>query len=361
MTICVDCRMIDASGIGVYLRESLPWLLQSENSFLLLGNTERLHCFSSNTNVKIIECAVKPFSLKELFFFPLKTARQINRANIYFSPYFNIPRSVTIPIFTTIHDIIFPDMPELTSKLGLAVRMWFYRRAYKKSKKIFTVSEFSKARIQHHLGTEKPVIVTHSAIQPMFLAYRKNIKNIQKTQTIVFIGNIKKHKGLAILLDAFSLAKKEGLPHRLVIIGAKENFRTSDDTVLKKIESLGGEAVTFTGFISDEQLMEYLSKAALLVQPSLYEGFCLPPLEAMVLGTHALISDIPVLKEIYSGYPVTFFRSGDSSDLKEKLTELLFNKKTSSIVLPDDLLLRYTFKKTAEIILRELKLNGYTQ
>jgi len=360
MTICIDCRMIDASGIGAYLRESLPCLLQSSNNFLLLGNSQRLQCYSSNANVKIIECAIKPFSLKELFFFPLKTARQINRADLYFSPYFNIPRSVTIPIFTTIHDIIFPDMPELTSKLGLAARMWFYRRAYKKSKKIFTVSEFSKSRIQHHLGTEKPVIVTHSAIQPMFLAYRANIKNIQKTQTIVFIGNIKKHKGLDLLLDAFSLAKKEELPHRLVVIGAKENFRTSDNTVLQKIKSLGGETVTFTGFISDEQIMEYLSKAALLVQPSLYEGFCLPPLEALVLGTPALISNIPVLKEIYSDYPVTFFKSGDSSDLKEKLMELLFNKKTPSIVLSDDLLLKYTFNKTAEMILRELSLNGNT-
>jgi glycosyltransferase involved in cell wall biosynthesis len=347
--------MIDASGIGVYLRESLPWLLQSDNNFLLLGNIQRLQCYSSNANVKIIECDIKPFSLKELFFFPLKTARQINSASLYFSPYFNIPCSITIPIFTAIHDIIFADMPELTSKIGLAARMWFYRRAYKKSKKIFTVSEFSKSRIQHHLGTAKPVIVTHSAIQPEFLAYRANHKNVQKTQTIVFIGNIKKHKGLDLLLDAFSLAKKEGLPHHLVIIGSKENFRTSDNTILQKIEALGGETVTFTGFISDEQVMEYLSKAALLVQPSLYEGFCLPPLEAMVLGTHALISDIPVLKEIYSGYPVTFFHSADPSDLKDKIIKLLFNKIPSSPILPDDLLLKYTFKKTASVILMELK------
>jgi glycosyltransferase involved in cell wall biosynthesis len=349
--------MIDASGIGVYIRESLPWLVQSGNDFLLLGNSRRLHCFSSDTNVKIIECDIKPFSLKELFFFPVKTARQINKANLYFSPSFNIPHPVTIPVFTTIHDIIFPDMPELTSKTGLIARMWFYRRAYKKSQKIFTVSEFSKSRIQHHLGKEKPVIVTHSAIQPMFLEYHVKVKNVQKTQTIVFIGNIKKHKGLDLLLDAFSLAKNEGLPHRLVIIGAKENFRTSDNTVLQKIEALDCEAVTFTGFISDEQVMEHLSAAALLVQPSLYEGFCLPPLEAMVLGTHALISDIPVLKEIYDGYPVTFFHTGDSADLKEKLVELLINKKLSSLVLSDDLLLKYTFEKTASVILEELKLN----
>jgi glycosyltransferase involved in cell wall biosynthesis len=346
--------MIDASGIGVYLRECLPFFLQSENEFFLLGNSTRLRCFSSNANIKIIECDIKPFSLKELFFFPIKIARQINSASLYFSPFFNIPHGVKNSVYITIHDIVFPDMPELTSKTGLVARMFFYRRAYKKAQKIFTVSEFSKSRIQHHLGKEKPVIVTHSAIQPMFLAYRANVQNIQKTQTIVFIGNIKKHKGLDILLDAFSIARKEGLSHRLVVIGSKENFRTSDNAVLQKIDILGSEAVLFTGFISDEQLMEYLSKAALLVQPSLYEGFCLPPLEALVLGTRALISDIPVLKEIYSGYPVTFFRSGDPADLKEKMIELLFNKKPSSPVLTNDLLLKYTFEKTASTILREM-------
>jgi glycosyltransferase involved in cell wall biosynthesis len=355
MTITIDCRHIDSSGIGVYLSGILPYLLQSGQRLNLLGNPEKLLSYTSNKNVKIIECGIKPFSIKELFFFQKKISKQINKADIFFSPFFNIPCNITIPVFTTIHDIIFPDIPELTSKIGLAVRMWFYRRAYKKSKKIFTVSEFSKSRINHHLGKRKPVIVTHSAIQPMFLEYRANIQNKQKTDTIVFVGNIKKHKGLDYLLDAFLLAKNEGLPHKLIIIGSKENFRTVDDSILKKIDSIGLDAVSFTGFISDEQLMEYLSAAALLVQPSLYEGFGLPPLEAMVLGTHALITDIPVFREIYADYPVTFFRAGDLNDLKEKMMALLFDKKPSSLILADDLLSKYTFEKTASIILKELE------
>jgi glycosyltransferase involved in cell wall biosynthesis len=347
--------MIDASGTGVYLRESLPCFLRSVNNFLLLGNAKRLNCYTSNANVKIIECDIKPFSLRELFFFPLNMARQINRADAYFAPFFNIPRGVNIPVFITIHDIIFPDMPELTSKTGLAARMWLFRRAYKKARKIFTVSEFSKSRIHYHLGTpNKPIIVTHSAIQPMFLEYRANVKNIQKTRTIVFVGNIKKHKGLDILLDAFHLARNEGLPHKLVVIGSKENFRTTDNAVLRKIDALGGEAVTFTGFISDALVMEYLSKAALLVQPSLYEGFCLPPLEAMVLGTPALISDIPVLREIYDGFPVTFFSAGNSGDLKEKMLEILLKQNASAFSLPEHLVEKYTFEKTALSILNNL-------
>jgi len=355
MTIAIDCRMIDASGVGVYLRGCLPFFLQSKNNFLLLGNEAQLVSFASNANVKIINCAIKPFSLKESFFFPGKTARHINGADAYFAPFFNVPCGIKIPIYTAIHDIIFPDMPQLSSRAGLAARMWFFRRAYKKSQKIFTVSQFSKSRIEYHLGAEKPVIVTHSAIQQMFLEYGNSARNVQKKKTIVFIGNIKRHKGLDCLLDAFHQARNEGLPHQLIIIGSKENFRTADNTIMQKIESLGNDAVLFTGFVSDEMLMEYLAAAALLVQPSLYEGFCLPPLEAMVLGTHALISDIPVLKEIYADYPVTFFRAGDSNDLKEKMTELLLEKNTPSLVLPEQLLSKYTFEKTSSIIMKELE------
>jgi glycosyltransferase involved in cell wall biosynthesis len=345
--------MSDASGVGVYLRGVLPYFFQSGNNFLLLGNTARLHSFSSDANIKIIDCNVKPFSLKELFFFPSKISRQINKADFFFSPFFNIPANIKIPVYTTIHDIIFPDMPEYVSKIGLAGRMWFFRRAYKKSQKIFTVSEFSKSRIEYHLGKTKPVIVTYSAIQTMFLEYMANVKNRKKTETIIFIGNIKKHKELDCLLDAFLLAKNEGLPHKLIIIGSKEKFRSGDKAILKKINSLDKDSVIFQGFVSDEQLMEYLSKASLLVQPSLYEGFGLPPLEALVLGTHALISDISVFREIYAGFPVTFFKTGDIKDLKEKIIILLLNRPIFSPVLSGELLYKYTFEKTASKILKE--------
>jgi glycosyltransferase involved in cell wall biosynthesis len=151
------------------------------------------------------------------------------------------------------------------------------------------------------------------------------------------------------------LAKNEGLPHRLIIIGSKENFRSSDNSISKKIDSIGSDAVTFTGFISDEQLMDYLSSATLLVQPSLYEGFGLPPLEAMVLGTCALISDIPVFKEIYADYPVTFFHAGDTADLKGKLIELLSCKPIKTLSLPKNLVEKYTFQKTANVILQNIR------
>ena len=184
-----------------------------------------------------------------------------------------------------------------------------------------------------------------------------NAGSVEKRDAIVFVGNIKKHKGLECLLDAFAAAKKEGLSHKLIIVGSKENFRTFDNAVTQKADALG-DSVVFTGFVSDGALMDLLASAALLVQPSLYEGFCLPPLEAMSLGTGVLISDIPVLKEVYADFPVTFFKAGNSASLKEKLSELLTGGNRAVPVLSDKLLRKYTFEKTAAKIMGHI---GQTQ
>ena len=355
MTIAIDCRMINSSGIGVYLRGILPFFLESTHQFFLLGNTNHLNTYSSYSNVTIFEYKIKPFSIKDIIFFPFyKLCRQVKQADIFYSPFISFPGGINIPVFATIHDMVFSDMPEITSRIGHIIRMWFFRRAYRKSRKIFTVSEFSKSRIECHLGKKKPIIITYSAILKMFFKYKENYPTVMKKEIIVFVGNIKKHKGINCLLDAFSEAIKEGLHYKLIIIGSKENFRTENDDILRKIDSYSPEEIQFTGFISDDNLMKCLAEAALIVQPSLYEGFGLPPLEAMILGTKALISDIPVFKEIYEDFPVTFFRSGDILDLKNNLLDLLLNKPVENIYLPKHLVEKYSFQKTADIILRNL-------
>jgi glycosyltransferase involved in cell wall biosynthesis len=176
----------------------------------------------------------------------------------------------------------------------------------------------------------------------------------EKKKQIIFIGNIKKHKGLAVLLEAFLAARGEGLDYKLVIVGSKDNIRSHDDTIFGKLRRDDFTTVEFTGFISDETLVKLLAESSLLVQPSLYEGFCLPPLEAMTAGTMALISDIPVLKEIYQDYPVAWFKAGDPKDLKNNLMLILYNKKACPVNLTKEHIEKYSFRKTSRIILGEL-------
>jgi glycosyltransferase involved in cell wall biosynthesis len=247
--------------------------------------------------------------------------------------------------------------------------MWFYRRAFTRSRKIFTVSEFSRTRIAHYSRNKVPVIVTHSAIRwgaAGFTAVGSSRPCIpgKKENIILFIGNIKKHKGLSILIEAFLQARHEGLEYKLVIVGSRENFRSADSDSSSQSIPFDPGLVEFTGFLSDEKLLMLLGEASLLVQPSLYEGFCLPPLEAMTAGTPVLISDIPVLREIYQeypeqelgqGFPVHWFRAGDVQDLKQKLLALLHNKQLKEITLPEKLKNLYTFEKTSRTILTHLE------
>jgi len=360
MKILLDCRHINSSGgIGVYFRGLFPFFLASGDSIVILGNKNILRQSARNNVVKIVHCKIKPFSLRDTFAFPKSILRKINSCDIYYSPYFNVPNGITIPIYTTIHDIIFLDMPNLVSKPGLWIRMYFYKRAARLSKAIFTVSEFSQSRIKHFLGESLNVINASNAVN---VPFHKDFKNItEKKKNVIFIGNIKKHKGLDILLDAFIQCRKEGLDYKLVIIGSRNNFRSGDRKTSKRLDSLEGQGVIFSGYISDEEKWKFLAESDILVQPSLYEGFGYPPLEAMLLGTQALISDINVFKDIYSNFPVKFFHSGDSHDLHDKLKEIILNKNRKTINLDDTLIKKYTFEKTTSVILEELKSNRNTQ
>ncbi|MDR1363201.1 MAG: glycosyltransferase family 4 protein [Spirochaetaceae bacterium] len=359
MKISIDCRMINSSGVGAYLKGCLPYFLKTQNSFLLIGDERGLSEFADKPDINIFDCSIKPFSAVETFFPPAALYKAINKTDLYYSPYFNIPARVDIPVYATIHDIIFPDMPELCSRAGLAARMWFYRRAFKLSEKVFTVSQFSKDRIEHYLGNTKPVIVTYSAAKyprryNLGLYAEKQWGKILDKPYILFVGNIKKHKGLFCLLEAFFEARKQGLNYKLIIAGEKNNFRTSDGGALEKLIEQNGEYVLFTGLVSDNELEILFEKAALLVQPSLYEGFGLPPLEALVRGTPALISDIAVFKEVYKSYPVMYFRAGSSACLKDKLLELLRRGAPPRIILSGDVKSTYTFEKTARTIMQGL-------
>lgn len=344
----IDCRMINNSGIGTYLREILPYLLETQNQFLLIGNREKLKEFLEYKNVELLECDIKIFSLEELFFFPVKP---INQCDIYYSPNFNIALGIKIPIYLTIHDVIFLDMPELTSKLGYIVRKFYYKLAYKKAKKIFTVSNFSKKRIEEHLGREKKIVVTYNGVSKYIL--EKSDEKYIKKDYIIFVGNIKKHKGLKILLEAFKLVKKEDKKLKLVIVGNQNNFRTKDKEVIELLEDRNlNKDIIFTGYVDNKELKKLIAEARILVQPSLYEGFGIPPLEALALGTNVIVSDIEVFREVYTQMNIIFFKLNDKNDLSKKI--LSYNLIVENRLKNEEILEKYSYFNVSQIIQGEL-------
>ena len=362
MKIAIDCRMSGKSGIGTYLDSMLPTFISSGNKLLLIGlpPQEQEKIIQNKTkgiqNCEFVSCAIKNFSLKEMFAFPKDLLKKINSCAAYFTPYCNIPgrlfsKGIRIPIFCTIHDIIFLDLPEIAGKTGTFIRKIIYKRAIQLSAQIFTVSQFSKNRIIEKLKCKKNITVVYSGV-PLYNEEEANLC-VKKDNTIIFVGNIKKHKGLGILIPAFIKFKNANKENpKLLIVGSKENFRTQDTTLEKMILEAEQNGIEFTGFVPDEELKTLIDKAKLLVQPSLYEGFGVPPLQALYSGTKALISDIPVFKEIYEKLPVAYFKCGDVQDLAQKLGEVYFDETP----LPEFEKI-YSYKKSAALILKSIETN----
>ena len=354
MKIAIDCRMSGKSGIGRYLDGILPSIVDSVregNELFLFGNEERLYDYKNIEGVEIAQCSVKPFSVKDFCFFPHSISKKINECDVFYTPYCNIPSGVKIPICSTIHDLVFLDMP-ITSAFGTHVRNMIYHYAVMRSAKICTVSEFSASRIRALLRCKKPIVICHNALSKNLSDLKKGSeKSTGLNQIILFVGNIKKHKGLQTLLPAFVLARRRGLNARLVIVGESRNFRSADkDFEAELFDAQKTGDVQFTGCVSDEELYSLYQKARLLVQPSLYEGFGIPPLEALSFGTHVLLSDIPVFREIYGDFPVAYFHAGDKEDLAAKLVPVFNAAKEPLPPLPE----KYDFAKTSALILKEL-------
>ena len=344
MKLAIDCRMLGSGGIGSYLAALLPFFVK-EYECTLFGNVELIKKYAGKGNYSVVECLVPTFSIQEMLAFPSVLKKLINSCDYYYTPYCNIPGGIKIPIFSTIHDVVFLDVTGLSGKLGTMARKWFYQHAVNKSCKVFTVSNFSKERIQAHLKTKVEQIITTYNALPQWFYQDVNI-SIQKENYILFVGNIKKHKGLNTLLDAFKIILSRGIETKLMIVGNSENFRTGDSEIWQQIASCPKDSVVFTGRITDSELKEIYAKAKVLVQPSLYEGFGMPPLEALNLDTDVVLSDIPVFKEIYKDFPVTFFKCQDAVDLAQKLLDNWDNFGQYTISVPE----KYSFEKTFEII-----------
>ncbi|WP_407429159.1 glycosyltransferase family 4 protein [Treponema sp.] len=355
LRIAIDCRMIGSGGIGSFISELIPWFLE-ENECLLIGTHEQCTPFVRMQNVEFCFCDTKPFSLSEILNFPSEVLEKINSYNYYFTPYCNIPGGINIPVFSTIHDVVFLDVKGLTGFSGRLIRKEFYKRAVNYSKAVFTVSNFSKERILHHLHCKKPLEVIYNAA-PAYLKQPFENELPAKKNQILFVGNIKKHKGLKTLLEAFEKASNSSseFNSNLVIVGNAENFRTGDEETVNKINVLieNGAKISFTGRISNDELKYLYASSRLLVQPSLYEGFGMPPLEALTMGTRAIISDIPVFKEIYQDLPVTFFKAGDSEDLCRKLllcSDEPFSEEENSLIQN-----KYSYKDSAKKIIEVMR------
>lgn len=346
MKIAIDCRLIGQSGIGTYIQNLVAHAVNiSGNSYVLIGNIHALESYAQRPNCIVVDCRHKSFTLQELFSYPTK---EVNQCDAFFTPNFNIPWGIRVPIFSTIHDVVFFDVDGICSPLGKLIRWMYIKRALSISKTVLTVSHFSEERIRSLFNYRGDVQVVYNGIGQELKQYRQEYGcKEQKGNYIVYLGNLKKYKGIKDLTEAYHKARATGrFDCRLLIIGRKD-ARTMDADVLQLMEQHDDD-IEFVTDADNFRLFQLLSGARALVSPSHYEGFGIPPLEAMYLGTPAIVSDIPTHREIYQGTPAIFFHCGDSDDLAEKLMHI----PSGGCNVDDWVENKYNFMKTAETAIR---------
>ncbi len=344
--IAVDCRMLNKSGIGVYLFNILHYWLQRPNvKWLLIGSEKDIRELPLTENCEIVNCDIPIFSYQEFYKFPVK---DVNKCDVFYSPNFNLPLGIKTPIYITVHDVVFLDYKDFDTKLGVFARRLLLGNAIKRAKKIFTVSEFSKKRIEAHFGKKKEITVAYNGLNADLLSYEVSpeVRKHDKSY-LIFIGNIKRHKGIDVLIDAV-----EGTDKKLVIVGDIAGLKTADKVTFQRMSE--NKNIKLQGRVaSNSELYDLIANAEALIQPSRYEGFGLPPLEALYLGTQVIVSDIPVFQEVYRNLPVTFFENENAKNLRDKILNL-----KNCVIDKESVKNAFSYKETAEKIFSNFEANA---
>lgn len=316
--------MSQNSGIGVYLRNILSnWLACSETEvgrLALSSESSRHHSQGLGWHLQLLNPGCAIYTVREQLLVP-KCVPPMAKA--LWVPHYNIPLMCSKPIVATVHDVFHLAMPELVpglAKRGYARVMFAGVRA--RARRIICVSEFSKQELMRHVDVpEHRIRVIHNGVAPEWFSAKPSAEASTAAPYFICVGNVKPHKNLSTLIEAFSMLSD--LPHRLVIVGRKEGFIVGDPAVARAAQALG-DRVQFTGQISQERLLPLVAGASALVLPSLYEGFGLPAIEAMACGCPVVTSRAASLPEI-CGHAAVYFDPRSPRELASAIRNLAQN------------------------------------
>ena len=317
--LTVDVRALRNSGIGTYIQNLLPRLVEAmpRLRFHLLGSADDLSSlpWTGAPNVTLADCGAALYSVREQLELPQKTPKG---TRLFWSPHYNVPLFYGGKLLVPVHDVFHLVAPDLNLPKRLYAKAMF-RAVRRKADAIVTVSEFSKGELLRLTGEGKQrVTPIHIGVDEAWFSVGDAPRPYEKPY-ILFVGSVKPHKNVGGLIRALELAQRR-IPHDLVIVGRREGLLTADEGVAALAQSLG-DRVHFTGFVQEDTLKQFVKHADALALPSFYEGFGLPPLEAMACGTPALVSNAASLPEA-CGDAALYCDPHSPQDIADKLVRL---------------------------------------
>lgn len=328
MRIGIDARELQKgklTGIGRFLLDLVFFLSQKKPDWeviLFLDKNCELNFSAKNLN-KIV------LSNKFTFFFDQVTllcATKKYGIQLFFSPYYKFPVLLDIPVVTTVFDILYLIVEPYKRYL----KNWLYIKNFikftsQKVKKIITCSYTAKNDLKNIIGLDDEKIeVVYLAVSQRFKQCSvQEVDNVTAKYNItknyiLYVGNSKPHKNLARLIEVYTLLPDE-IKNKYLLVLAGVNRK--DIVIYRQYEHY----LRVIEFIPDDDLPVLYSGAEVFVFPSVYEGFGLPPLEALSCGCPVVVSNIPSLQEVLKDIPV-YFNPYDVRDMKNKILTVLVDK-----------------------------------
>lgn len=364
--ICADVRMVNNSGIGVYIRQYIRYMLtNTPNQIILLGRRAELAAhFGEFSSWQHIEADFPIYSVQEQLHLP----RLIPACDVFWSPHYNIPllpirarrRLVTVPdVFHLAHLETFPFAQKVYARLVMNAAVRF-------SDRVTTISQFSAREIIRLTAVRSAKVRTIPLGLDTGLFRRVSDKSVQQRvrtkyslpdKYILFVGNVKPNKNLRTLVDAFARILPKIPDCHLLIAGKKDGFITGDASLFEQISENPDLArrVSFSGYVDIDDLPVLYSMAAVFGFPSLYEGFGFPPLEAMACGCPVVASDRASIPEV-SGDAALYADPTDAALFADALYRALTDESLQSVLVRKGYqqILKYDWTQSGQQFMAEI-------
>ena len=314
MKIAIDIRRMTEFGVGTYIRNVVRTLgrLDHETTYFLIGSPGKVREIGAlPANFHTVPLAEPERSLRSYWEFRA-IVKRLECDLVHIPNLFSVPRGLTCPYVMTVHDIL-EHLSRARQQTGFWRSLHFQmtKRVLRGAARIFAVSNFTKLEIEKLFSIPAGRIeVVYNAIDERLLHGHASaadrqliVERYQVTYPfLLYAGSISPHKNVVRMIEAFSALKTElekdhAFPDlKLIIIG--DDLSGNPDLRRTVIRSGMQHDVRFLGFVPIEVLRTFYDAAKIFVFPSLYEGFGLPPLEAMAHGTPVVTSNVSSLPEV---------------------------------------------------------------
>lgn len=370
MKIAIDIKSAlgDKTGKGVYSYNVIRELVSGLKGHQLIVYTPEVRDPLLNELNKESHVEIVPISAQGLIWH-CKVYRDAlqRKIDVYFSPssfivpaLFRWTRNAPAT-YITVHDLVALLYARTHNKKAVMIEKFTLGMALSSATHVFAVSQNTKKDIMQSFGTPSTKIsITPNAVGEHFTGYKSDLEEVQRLNEvyalpkkyILALGTKAPRKNFTLVIEAFTQIQQECPDVDLVIVGGRGWGATNDEVALAVQKNT---RIHTLGYVPYVDLPGIYAGASAFIFPSLYEGFGIPPLEAMAVGCPVVTSNVSSLPEVVGDAAIQI-NPRDVDEAVKALKKLLTEKSVAKKYIEKGYLniTRFSWKKSAQVIIDKI-------